>query len=171
MDHGLEDLDDEHELSPFFVGRIDLADEIVGESPQPVLVGCEYAIESGHYGSPVVSGWSDSTRSPGLTPRSGQEVRRRVRCSAAIRQRGETGARCDVVLQLCIMYAYKRRFGRVDMELEQVKEAVQQAAKDGVLTCHDARALAEELGVDYSLVGQACNEAGIKVRVCDLGCF
>jgi hypothetical protein len=57
------------------------------------------------------------------------------------------------------------------MDLEQVKEAVEQAAKNAVLTCHDARALAEKLGVEYALVGQACNEAGIKVRSCELGCF
>ncbi|MFH0916365.1 MAG: hypothetical protein V1912_07965 [bacterium] len=57
------------------------------------------------------------------------------------------------------------------MDLEQVKEAVEQAATDGVLTCHDARALAERLGVEYGLVGKACNEAGVKVRVCELGCF
>ncbi len=57
------------------------------------------------------------------------------------------------------------------MDLEQVKEAVKQAATDGVLTCHDARALAEALGVTYALVGQACDEAGLKVRVCELGCF
>jgi hypothetical protein len=57
------------------------------------------------------------------------------------------------------------------MDLQQVKEAVEQAATNGVLTCHDARALAEQLGVEYSLVGQACNEVGVKVRVCELGCF
>jgi hypothetical protein len=57
------------------------------------------------------------------------------------------------------------------MDLQQVKQAVEQAATNGVLTCHDARALAEELEVEYSLVGQACNEVGVKVRVCELGCF
>ena len=57
------------------------------------------------------------------------------------------------------------------MELEEVKEAVAKAAKDGVLTCHDARALAEKLSVDYSVVGQACDDAGVKVRICELGCF
>jgi hypothetical protein len=57
------------------------------------------------------------------------------------------------------------------MDMEQVKKAVEQAAMSGVLTCHDARALAEKLGVDYALVGQACNEAGVKVRSCELGCF
>ena len=57
------------------------------------------------------------------------------------------------------------------MDLEQVKAEVEKAATEKVLTCHDARALAEKLGVDYSTVGQACNEAGIKVRICELGCF
>jgi hypothetical protein len=57
------------------------------------------------------------------------------------------------------------------MDMEQVKEAVKQEATDKVLTCHDARALAEKLGVDYSVVGKACDEAGVKVRVCELGCF
>ena len=57
------------------------------------------------------------------------------------------------------------------MDLEAVKEAVKSEAKEGVLTCHDARALAERLGVDYKVVGQACDEAGVKVRICELGCF
>jgi hypothetical protein len=57
------------------------------------------------------------------------------------------------------------------MNLEEVKQAVLQEAKDGVLTCHEARALAEKLGVEYGVLGEACDEAGIKVRVCELGCF
>jgi hypothetical protein len=61
--------------------------------------------------------------------------------------------------------------GRANMDLEEIKEAVEQAATGGVLTCHDARALAERLGVEYSLVGQTCNEMGVKVRACELGCF
>ena len=57
------------------------------------------------------------------------------------------------------------------MDLEGVKKAVEEAATNKVLTCHDARALAEKLGVDYGLLGQACNEVGVKVRICELGCF
>jgi len=52
------------------------------------------------------------------------------------------------------------------------KEEVEKAAIDKVL--HVPRRpepLAERLGVDYIVVGTACNEAGIKVRVCELGCF
>jgi hypothetical protein len=57
------------------------------------------------------------------------------------------------------------------MDFEEIKIAVKQAATEGVLTCHDARALAEKLGVDYKLLGQACDDAGVKVRFCELGCF
>jgi hypothetical protein len=57
------------------------------------------------------------------------------------------------------------------MDQENVKREVEQAAQDGRLTCHEARALAERLGVDYGAVGQACNELNIKIHACELGCF
>jgi hypothetical protein len=57
------------------------------------------------------------------------------------------------------------------MDKHEVEKAVEHAARDGRLTCHDARKLAEELGVDYRVVGQACNDIGVKIRVCELGCF
>ena len=57
------------------------------------------------------------------------------------------------------------------MELEQVKQEVEQAAEAGRLSCHDARALAEKLGVAYSMVGKACNELQVKIHACELGCF
>jgi len=61
--------------------------------------------------------------------------------------------------------------GSEPMEKPEVKEAIKLAAKDGRVTCHDARQLAERLGVDYREVGQACNELGVKIKVCELGCF
>ncbi len=57
------------------------------------------------------------------------------------------------------------------MEKPELEKEIKQAAKDGPLTCHDARKLAEKLGVDYQVVGQACNDLGIKIRICELGCF
>jgi hypothetical protein len=57
------------------------------------------------------------------------------------------------------------------VDQENVKKEVEKAAHDGRLTCHEARALAEKLGVDYSEVGQACNELNLKIRACELGCF
>ena len=55
--------------------------------------------------------------------------------------------------------------------MEQVKVEVERAAEGGHLSCHDARALAEKLGVDYSVVGKACNELKVKLQACELGCF
>ncbi|GAB4257921.1 MAG: hypothetical protein Kow00122_15650 [Thermoleophilia bacterium] len=57
------------------------------------------------------------------------------------------------------------------MDLEQIKKEVEQAAQDKRLNCHDARALAEKLGVDYSQVGKACDELEVKIFACELGCF
>jgi len=57
------------------------------------------------------------------------------------------------------------------MEQEDIKRAVEQEAKNGHLSCTEARALAERLGVDYSQVGKACNEIKVKIHACELGCF
>jgi hypothetical protein len=57
------------------------------------------------------------------------------------------------------------------MDHEDVKREVERAAQEGRLTCPEARALAEKLGVDYSAVGRACNELNIKIHACALGCF
>jgi len=57
------------------------------------------------------------------------------------------------------------------MDLEQIKREVEQVMQDKRIVCHDARALAEKLGVDYALVGEACNELEVKIHACELGCF
>lgn len=57
------------------------------------------------------------------------------------------------------------------MDEKQLQAAVQEAAKDGRISCHDARRLAEELNVSYSEVGRACDVLGIKIQACELGCF
>jgi hypothetical protein len=53
----------------------------------------------------------------------------------------------------------------------EILKAATQTEKEKMYTCHDARALAEKLGVDYATFGRACDDAGVKVRVCELGCF
>lgn len=55
--------------------------------------------------------------------------------------------------------------------MEQVKNEVEQAAEGGRLSCQEARALAEKLGVEYRQVGQACDELDVKIQACELGCF
>lgn len=58
---------------------------------------------------------------------------------------------------------------------EEVVAAVKTAAveRDGrtVLRCSDAFKLAEEHSVAVAVLGKICNENGIKIVQCQLGCF
>ncbi|MGD9581432.1 MAG: hypothetical protein AB7V50_08665 [Vampirovibrionia bacterium] len=40
-----------------------------------------------------------------------------------------------------------------------------------ILTCVEAFKVAEELNVSLKEIGECCNEAEIKLRNCQLGCF
>ncbi|TEB04579.1 hypothetical protein Psch_03339 [Pelotomaculum schinkii] len=53
----------------------------------------------------------------------------------------------------------------------EVLEAVQRAAKDGRMSCTEARKLAEELKVPVGSVGEAADELKVKITSCELGCF
>jgi len=53
----------------------------------------------------------------------------------------------------------------------EILEAVEKASKEKVLTCTEARKLAEELKVSPKLIGDAADKLKIKIRVCELGCF
>jgi len=53
----------------------------------------------------------------------------------------------------------------------EVLEAVRLAAKEGKLTCTQARKLAQELKVAPGVVGNAADELKIKIKSCELGCF
>ena len=54
---------------------------------------------------------------------------------------------------------------------EELKEEMLKKAKDGKLSCAEARQLAESLGLPYKEVGAAADELGIKIKDCQLGCF
>lgn len=54
---------------------------------------------------------------------------------------------------------------------ENVLEAVKKAASEGRINCADARALADELGVPYGVIGMAADELKIRIKSCQLGCF
>lgn len=45
------------------------------------------------------------------------------------------------------------------------------AGEDKHLACADAFRIAHDLDVPLAEVGQACNELGIKMVQCQLGCF
>jgi uncharacterized metal-binding protein len=54
---------------------------------------------------------------------------------------------------------------------QKILDVVKKSAGNGILTCAQARQLAEKLKVSQRTVGNACNSLKIKVRQCDLGCF
>jgi hypothetical protein len=53
----------------------------------------------------------------------------------------------------------------------KVLEALKKNAAEGWISCATARGLAEELGVEPIVIGQACNLLKIKIKSCVLGCF
>ena len=57
------------------------------------------------------------------------------------------------------------------MSKDELKNKVAALAKDGVLNCAQALKLANEADVAPQVVGEAANEAKIKIRNCQLGCF
>jgi len=54
---------------------------------------------------------------------------------------------------------------------EEVLKKVEEASKDKRISCTSARKVAGELGVAVRTVGDACDELGIKIHACELGCF
>ena len=54
---------------------------------------------------------------------------------------------------------------------QEVLDAVRQAAKDGRLTCAEARKMAMDLKVAPQIIGKAADELEIKIKSCELGCF
>ncbi len=54
---------------------------------------------------------------------------------------------------------------------KKILEAVQEAARNGRLTCTQARRLAEDFQVPPARIGAVCNQLKIKIKACELGCF
>ncbi len=63
------------------------------------------------------------------------------------------------------------RAGGKAISREDLVAAVRETADDSRLVCTHAMALARRLGVPVREVGDAANEAGIKIASCQLGCF
>ena len=57
------------------------------------------------------------------------------------------------------------------MDREELKNALEQAAHEGRISCEKAWELADKAEVDKSEVGDLANEIGVKIRACQLGCF
>ena len=56
-------------------------------------------------------------------------------------------------------------------KLDKIAREMQSIAKDGKITCAQARKLAEDLKVSYSDVGITADKSKIKIHKCQLGCF
>lgn len=54
---------------------------------------------------------------------------------------------------------------------DAVMFAVEEAARDGRVTCARLRKIAEDQGVGYRVAGAAADHLDVRVRDCDLGCF
>lgn len=54
---------------------------------------------------------------------------------------------------------------------DEQKREIREAAVDGKLACARAFQLSVELDLSLREIGQFCNEEGIKVAHCQLGCF
>jgi len=57
------------------------------------------------------------------------------------------------------------------MDKGELKRKLEEAAKDGRISCTSARRLAEDLGVSVREIGRLCDELKIKIHSCELGCF
>lgn len=53
----------------------------------------------------------------------------------------------------------------------EVLEALQRVAKEGRVSCTEARKLADDLKVPVQVVGEAADQLKIKIQSCELGCF
>lgn len=53
----------------------------------------------------------------------------------------------------------------------EVMEKIKAAANDNRISCTQARKVGEELGISLKVIGQACDDLGIKIHGCELGCF
>ena len=56
-------------------------------------------------------------------------------------------------------------------KMEQLKDKILSTAENSKLPCQKAFAIAEETGLTRAEVGKACNELGVKIFDCQLGCF
>ena len=54
---------------------------------------------------------------------------------------------------------------------EKIKEYSIEEDGQKYLRCKAAFKIAEELDADVATIGQTCNEEGVKIQDCQLGCF
>ncbi len=53
----------------------------------------------------------------------------------------------------------------------EIADKLREVAREGRISCTQARKVAEELKVSPKEVGEMCDELNIKIFACELGCF
>lgn len=54
---------------------------------------------------------------------------------------------------------------------QQLEERIKQVAKEGKISCAQARKVAVEFDVAPRKIGELCNQIEVKICACELGCF
>jgi hypothetical protein len=54
---------------------------------------------------------------------------------------------------------------------KEQQEAIRKEVEDNRLSCETAHWLAKELNLSLAEIGRFCDEEGIRVKDCQLGCF
>jgi hypothetical protein len=57
------------------------------------------------------------------------------------------------------------------MEQKELIAKLVEYCPNGKLSCNDARKFAAANKIDLARIGEICDEAGIKIYGCELGCF
>lgn len=57
------------------------------------------------------------------------------------------------------------------MNKEELLKKLQETAKNGKLSCTEAREIMKEFDVPKGQLGEICDEVEIKIYGCELGCF
>lgn len=57
------------------------------------------------------------------------------------------------------------------MDKQRIDEEIEKQAENRGLDCEKAMELAKRLSIGNKEIGERCNELGIKIRNCQLGCF
>ena len=56
-------------------------------------------------------------------------------------------------------------------EEERIRQAIRDLAAGGKVTCRDLLELAQRTDASPGRVGKLCDEMGLRVAACQLGCF
>ena len=57
------------------------------------------------------------------------------------------------------------------MTAEQLREAIRQRSADGKIACKALLELAKASAAEPREIGRLCDEMGIRISACQLGCF